>query len=62
MNTDGLLGFFAAHRDRGVPLAMVTVYETQGSTYSKAGARMLIDADGVFTACCRVVVWRVISR
>ena len=48
MSTDGLLGFFAARRDRGVSLAMVTVYETQGSTYSKAGARMLIDADGVF--------------
>lgn len=48
MSTDGLLDFFAARRDRGASLAMVTVYETQGSTYSKAGARMLIDADGVF--------------
>ena len=48
MSINGLLEFFAARRDRGVSLALVTVYETQGSTYSKAGARMLIDADGVF--------------
>lgn len=27
---------------------LVTVYETQGSTYSKAGAQMLVDQNGVF--------------
>ncbi len=48
MSTDRLLDFFAARRDRGASLAMVTVYETEGSTYSKAGARMLIGDDGVF--------------
>jgi xanthine/CO dehydrogenase XdhC/CoxF family maturation factor len=29
-------------------MVLVTVYDTQGSTYSKAGAQMLIDADGKF--------------
>jgi xanthine/CO dehydrogenase XdhC/CoxF family maturation factor len=31
-----------------VPLVLATVYHTQGSTYSKAGARMLITGDGRF--------------
>ncbi len=30
------------------PLVLVTVFDTQGSTYSKAGARMLIDQNGDF--------------
>ena len=38
--------------DRGVaagePLVLATVYETAGSTYSKAGAQMLIDRHGDF--------------
>lgn len=32
----------------GEPLALATVFETEGSTYSKAGARMLITGDGRF--------------
>lgn len=40
--------FFERHRQRGAPLVLATVYRTSGSTYSKAGAHMLIDADGVF--------------
>lgn len=30
------------------PLVLASVYETEGSTYSKAGAQMLITQDGVF--------------
>ena len=48
MTVAGLLRFFDAHRDRGDPLVLVTVIETAGSTYSKRGAQMLINADGVF--------------
>ena len=40
--------FFETRRDRGQALVLATVYETEGSTYSKAGARMLIDVDGIF--------------
>ncbi len=43
-----LAQFFESHRDGAAPLALATVYRTSGSTYSKAGACMLIDADGVF--------------
>ena len=32
----------------GQPLVLATVYETEGSTYSKAGAQMLITGDGLF--------------
>ena len=39
---------FAAWRDARKPLVLASVYETEGSTYSKSGARMLIAADGVF--------------
>ncbi len=48
MNTAKLLQFFDTHRDRGEPLVLVTVYDTEGSTYSKAGAQMLVDGNGVF--------------
>ena len=48
MTVVDLLKFFDAHRERGDPLALVTVIDTAGSTYSKAGAQMLINADGVF--------------
>ncbi|MDH3350979.1 MAG: XdhC family protein [Gammaproteobacteria bacterium] len=48
MNPDLLLQFFDSRRERGESLVLVTVYETQGSTYSKAGAQMLVDQDGVF--------------
>lgn len=43
-----LAQFFERHREQGAPLALATVYRTSGSTYSKPGAHMLIDADGVF--------------
>jgi xanthine/CO dehydrogenase XdhC/CoxF family maturation factor len=48
MNIAGLLRFFEERRERGAPMVLVTVYETRGSTYSKAGAQMLIDGDGRF--------------
>lgn len=48
MNPTSLLQFFDERRARSEPLVLVTVFETQGSTYSKAGALMLIDATGVF--------------
>jgi len=48
MDTDKLLKFFDERRARGEPLVLVTVFETIGSTYSKAGAQMLIDKNGVF--------------
>ncbi|MFO7304909.1 MAG: XdhC family protein [Gammaproteobacteria bacterium] len=38
--------FFAAHVRIGAPLALATVVSTTGSTYRKAGAQMLIAADG----------------
>jgi xanthine/CO dehydrogenase XdhC/CoxF family maturation factor len=44
-----LLAFFAARRAAAQPLVLATVVATSGSTYRKAGARMLIDKDG--TAC-----------
>lgn len=48
MNSSKLLQFFEDRRERGEPLVLVTVFETQGSTYSKAGAHMLVDRNGVF--------------
>jgi xanthine/CO dehydrogenase XdhC/CoxF family maturation factor len=41
-----LLAFFDARRDAARPLVLATVIETEGSTYRKAGARMLIDDRG----------------
>lgn len=46
MNSRHILDRFAAGRERGEPMVLVTVYETLGSTYSKAGTRMLITAGG----------------
>lgn len=50
-NATGLTALIANYealaRD-GVPLVLATVIETLGSTYRKAGARMLISADGRF--------------
>lgn len=43
-----LKDFLERHRAAGAPLVMATVFETRGSTYSKAGARMLIDGEGRF--------------
>lgn len=39
---------FTSWSGRGDPLVLATVFETEGSTYSKAGARMLITGDGRF--------------
>jgi len=46
MNSRHLVDRFAAARERGESLVLVTVYATLGSTYSKAGTRMLILPDG----------------
>lgn len=46
MNSRHLVDRFHAARAQGEQLVLVTVYATQGSTYSKAGARMLITAGG----------------
>jgi len=43
-----LLEFFDTRRARGEPLVLVTVFETEGSTYSKPGAQMLVDQNGIF--------------
>ena len=48
MNPTQLLQFFEARKSRAEPLVLVTVYETEGSTYSKAGAQMLVDGNGIF--------------
>lgn len=48
MNASSLLTFFDERQARGEPLVLATVFETRGSTYSKAGAQMLIDRNGVF--------------
>jgi xanthine/CO dehydrogenase XdhC/CoxF family maturation factor len=44
----GLLDAFAEWSAEGKALVLASVYETEGSTYSKAGARMLITGDGRF--------------
>lgn len=43
-----LRAFFARRRAQGEPLVLATVIATQGSTYRKAGARMLFARDGAF--------------
>lgn len=48
MSVNNLLASFDAWRRQGQPLVLATVFETAGSTYSKAGARMLINAAGDF--------------
>lgn len=48
MNINAIFSFFEGHRRRGEKLVLATVIDTQGSTYSKRGAQMLIDADGRF--------------
>lgn len=47
MNSARLLRFFETRREREEPMVLVSVAETSGSTYSKAGDQMLIDANGV---------------
>lgn len=46
MNSRFLVEHFEACRERSEPLVLVTVWETLGSTYSKAGSRMLITSSG----------------
>jgi xanthine/CO dehydrogenase XdhC/CoxF family maturation factor len=46
MSVRNILQSFDAWRARGEPLVLATVFETQGSTYSKAGQRILIAANG----------------
>lgn len=43
-----LYDYFKEKADAGSPLVLVTVFETDGSTYSKAGGQMLIDSHGNF--------------
>jgi xanthine/CO dehydrogenase XdhC/CoxF family maturation factor len=46
MSARSILQSFEAWRAAGTPLVLATVYETQGSTYSKAGHRILLAANG----------------
>jgi xanthine/CO dehydrogenase XdhC/CoxF family maturation factor len=48
MTIRDLQASFAAWCEVRKPLVLASVYETEGSTYSKSGARMLIAADGTF--------------
>jgi xanthine dehydrogenase accessory factor len=48
VNPDKLLQFYDERKSRGERLVLATVFETRGSTYSKAGAQMLIDENGLF--------------
>ena len=41
-----LIDSFSDYVDRQEPLALLTVFATDGSTYSKAGGQILIGADG----------------
>lgn len=48
MSVRALAEFFEQRRDEATGLVLATVYDTQGSTYSKAGDCMLIAANGDF--------------
>lgn len=48
MTARQLTSAFECWSKTGQPLVLATVYETSGSTYSKAGAQMLINADADF--------------
>ena len=48
MTPKNLLKSFYEWSQQGQPLVLASVFETAGSTYSKVGARMLINADGDF--------------
>lgn len=43
-----LLEYFKERSSEGQPLVLATVFETAGSTYSKAGGQMIIDSNGNF--------------
>lgn len=47
MNTLKLQRFFEQRKAREEPMVLVSVRQTSGSTYSKAGDQMLIDRNGV---------------
>lgn len=47
-SVSALHAFFESRRSQGEPLVLATVIATQGSTYRKAGARMLFARDGAF--------------
>jgi xanthine/CO dehydrogenase XdhC/CoxF family maturation factor len=46
MSVRRLIESFEGWRAAGQPVALATVYETLGSTYSKAGHRILVGVDG----------------
>lgn len=48
MSTRGILEAYQRWSADGKPLVLVTVVETEGSTYTKAGHRILVAADGEF--------------
>jgi len=48
MTASGLLNAFSTWSLEDKPLVLASVFETAGSTYSKAGAQMLITGDGDF--------------
>jgi xanthine dehydrogenase accessory factor len=48
MTATGLLNAYSAWSAEEKPLVLASVFETAGSTYSKAGAQMLITGDGDF--------------
>jgi xanthine/CO dehydrogenase XdhC/CoxF family maturation factor len=48
VTTKHLLNAFAGWSAEKKPLVLASVFETEGSTYSKAGAQMLITTDGHF--------------
>ena len=48
MTSKQLQNAFERWAEQGKALVLATVYETEGSTYSKAGAQMLITGDGDF--------------
>ncbi len=48
MTSKQLIECFRDWRDSGDPLVLASVYDTEGSTYSKAGAQMLINGAGDF--------------
>ncbi len=46
MSTHGIIRRFGEWRKAGEPMVLATVYDTLGSTYTKAGHRILIAANG----------------
>ncbi|NIW23183.1 MAG: XdhC/CoxI family protein, partial [Gammaproteobacteria bacterium] len=46
MSTHGIIQRFSEWRESGEPMVLATVYDTLGSTYTKAGHRILVAANG----------------